>query len=96
MRSRRVNVAGLVTHRQRPSTASGVVFATLEDETGTSNLIIWPKVMDRFREETMIAQLLFVTGTLQSEQSVIHVIAEELVDLTGWLGAVSTSSRDFR
>ncbi len=91
----RVKVAGLVTHRQRPATASGVVFATLEDETGTANLIIWPKVMERQLEAVLGASLMLVEGELQSEQGVIHVIARDIRDCSGWLGGLRAPSRDF-
>jgi error-prone DNA polymerase len=91
----RVKVAGLVTHRQRPATASGVVFATLEDETGTANLIIWPRVMERQLEAVLGARLMLVEGELQSEQGVIHVIARDIRDCSGWLGGLRAPSRDF-
>jgi error-prone DNA polymerase len=91
----RVKVAGLVTHRQRPETASGVVFATLEDETGTANLIIWPKVMERQRDAVLRASLMLVEGELQSEQGVIHVVARHIRDCSGWLGGLRAPSRDF-
>jgi error-prone DNA polymerase len=91
----RVRVAGLVTHRQRPETASGVVFATLEDETGTANLIIWPKVMERQLDAVLRASLMLVEGELQSEQGVIHVIARDIRDCSGWLGGLRAPSRDF-
>jgi error-prone DNA polymerase len=92
---RRVKVAGLVTHRQRPETASGVVFATLEDETGTANLIIWPKVMERQLDAVLGASLMLVEGELQSEQGVIHVIARDIRDCSSWLGGLRAPSRDF-
>jgi len=92
---RRVKVAGIVTHRQRPETASGVVFATLEDETGTANLIIWPKVMERQLDAVLHASLMLVEGELQSEQGVIHVIARDIRDCSGWLGGLRARSRDF-
>jgi error-prone DNA polymerase len=91
----RVKVAGLVTHRQRPETASGVVFATLEDETGIANLIIWPKVMERQLDAVLHASLMLVEGELQSEQGVIHVIARDIRDCSGWLGGLRAPSRDF-
>jgi error-prone DNA polymerase len=90
-----VRVAGLVTHRQRPETASGVVFATLEDETGIANLIIWPQVLESQRIAALGAQLMVVCGRLQSEQGVIHVIAREIRDYSAWLGTLQAESRDF-
>ncbi|MGE5767796.1 MAG: OB-fold nucleic acid binding domain-containing protein, partial [Bacteroidota bacterium] len=76
---RRVRVAGLVLVRQRPGD-SGVIFATLEDETGIANVIIWPSVFERYRGAVLGASLLAVTGRLQREGLVIHVVAEELSD----------------
>lgn len=89
---RRVSVAGLVLVRQRPGTASGVIFATLEDETGVANIIVWPKVFERNRAIVLGARLLKVTGKLQSEQGVIHVVAERLEDLSPLLSKLSTRS----
>jgi error-prone DNA polymerase len=89
---RRVCVAGLVLVRQRPGTASGVIFATLEDETGIANVIVWPKVFERYRAVVMGARLIKVTGRVQSEQSVIHVVAERLEDLTPLLSLLSADS----
>jgi error-prone DNA polymerase len=80
-----VKVAGLVLVRQRPGTASGVIFATLEDETGVANVVIWPKTFERFRRIVLTASLLGVAGKLQREGLVIHVIADRIVDLTDHL-----------
>jgi len=91
-----VRVAGIVTHRQRPETASGVVFMSLEDETGMSNLIVWPRVQQTQREAVFGARLMVVQGELQSELGVIHVIAAKVRDYTHWLGRVQVGSRDFR
>ncbi len=88
---RRVTVAGLVLVRQRPGTASGVIFATLEDETGIANVIVWPKVFERYRAIVMGARLIKVTGRVQSEQSVIHVVAERLEDLSPLLSLLSAA-----
>ncbi len=77
---RRVSVAGLVITRQRPGTASGVIFLTLEDETGVSNIVVWNKVYERFRRTVMGGRLLKVTGRLQREGVVVHVIAETIED----------------
>jgi len=90
-----ITVAGIVTHRQRPQTASGVVFATLEDETCSTNLVIWAKVFEAQREAIVKARLLLVRGKLQSEQGVIHVVAYRTEDCTAWLGQLPTGSRDF-
>ena len=88
-------VAGLVTCRQRPGTASGVVFLTLEDETGNINVVVWPAVQDRYRQSLMTAQLLLVKGTVESRDGVIHVIASTLEDCSDHLTALTVQSRDF-
>jgi error-prone DNA polymerase len=88
----RIAVAGLVLVRQRPGTASGVIFATLEDETGVANVIVWPKIFERHRAIVLGARLLKVSGRLQSEQGVIHVVAERLEDLTPLLSLLSADS----
>ena len=79
----RVTVAGLVLMRQRPGTAKGVVFLTLEDETGIANIIVWRKVFEAERRVAMTSRFLAVRGRLQREGIVIHVVAESLLDLTG-------------
>lgn len=86
---------GIVTVRQRPSTANGTVFITLEDETGNVNVICWPSLVDDFRKEVMGAQLLGVFGIWQSENNVRHLVAKRLVDLSRLLGELDTRSRDF-
>jgi error-prone DNA polymerase len=78
---RPVKVAGLVITRQRPGTAKGVVFITIEDETGIANLIVWPDVFERFRKAGLSAGLLGVHGRVQREGIVIHVPAQKLFDL---------------
>jgi error-prone DNA polymerase len=88
----RVSVAGLVTVRQRPGTASGVIFMTLEDETAVANIVVWPKIFEVFRSVVLGARLVSVTGTVQSDQGVIHVIAQRLDDLTSILGQLSAAS----
>jgi error-prone DNA polymerase len=79
---RRVRVAGLVLIRQRPGSAKGVIFITMEDETGVANLIVWPPILERFRRVALGASLLCCRGRLQREEGVIHVVAEELRDLS--------------
>ncbi|MDA8602563.1 OB-fold nucleic acid binding domain-containing protein, partial [Gammaproteobacteria bacterium] len=88
-------VAGLVTCRQRPMTASGVTFLTLEDEAGHINVVVWPALGERLRPILRQAMLIGVVGRVQVSEGVIHVIADNLVDLTSWLGELSLSSRDF-
>ena len=92
---RQVTVAGLVTHRQRPATASGVMFVSLEDETGISNLIVWPSVQEAQRRPLLGASLLVASGELQNAEGVVHVVARRLRDCSGWLGALRAPSRDF-
>jgi error-prone DNA polymerase len=76
-----VRCAGVVLVRQRPGSAKGVVFMTLEDETGIANIVVWPKVMERFRKEVMGARLILVEGTIQSSpEKVVHLVAERLFD----------------
>jgi len=79
---RRCTVAGLVLVRQRPGTAGGVIFATLEDETGVANVVIWPKIFGAYRKTVLTSRLLVVTGRVQAEREVVHVIAETMTDLT--------------
>lgn len=77
-----LRVAGLVLVRQRPGTASGVIFMTLEDETGVANAIVWPRVFRKFRRIVFGARAVAVEGVLQKEREVIHVVARRLIDLT--------------
>jgi error-prone DNA polymerase len=78
---RRVRCAGVVLVRQRPGSAKGVVFMTLEDETGIANIVVWPQVMERFRKEVMGARLILVEGRIQSSpENVVHLVAERLFD----------------
>ena len=93
--NRFVRIAGIVTCRQRPGTASGVIFLTLEDETGNHNVVVWPRVQDNFREALMTAQLLLVKGTLECRDGVMHVIAGALFDHSPALADLRVKSRDF-
>ena len=81
----RVAVAGLVILRQRPGTAKGVIFVTLEDETGIVNVVVWRKIYERFRRAVISGRLLRVTGRMQRAHSVTHVIAEEIEDISDML-----------
>jgi error-prone DNA polymerase len=92
---RLVRTGGIVIGRQRPDTASGVVFVTLEDETGTTNVIVWRDLGDRQRREMLGARLLAVYGRVEREGEVVHLLAGRLVDLTPLLGDLPTRSRDF-
>jgi error-prone DNA polymerase len=86
-----VRVAGIVLVRQRPGTASGVIFSTLEDETGIANIVIWPKVFERYRRVVLGASLLGVVGKLQREGLVTHLIADHMVDLTSHLRGMANA-----
>jgi error-prone DNA polymerase len=90
-----VRTAGIVIGRQKPDTASGVVFVTIEDETGATNVIVWRDLGDRQRRELLGARLLAVYGKVEREGAVVHVLAGRLVDLTPLLGELPTRSRDF-
>jgi len=86
---------GLVTVRQRPGTAKGVVFITMEDETGNVNVIVWPSLVEQQRREVMGSRLLGVYGQWQMANNVRHLVAKRLVDLTHLLGELDTRSRNF-
>ncbi|EED35323.1 DNA polymerase III, alpha subunit subfamily, putative [Luminiphilus syltensis NOR5-1B] len=90
-----VRIAGIVTCRQRPGTASGVIFLTLEDETGNHNVVVWPRVQERFRQALMTGTLLLVKGTLEQRDGVSHVIAGGLYDYSDALASLDVKSRDF-
>ena len=90
-----IRAAGIVVGRQRPGTATGIVFVTLEDETGLANIVVHPQLVDRQRRELLGSSLLGVYGQLQKEGEVVHLVARRLVDLSAWLGRLETSSRDF-
>ena len=92
---RLVRTAGIVIGRQRPDTASGVIFVTIEDETGATNVIVWRDLSDRQRRELLGSRLLGVYGKVEREGSVVHVLAGRLVDMTPLLGTLPTRSRDF-
>jgi error-prone DNA polymerase len=92
----RVTVAGIVLVRQRPGSASGVVFITIEDETDHANLIVWPSVFNRLRRVVLSATMLACRGKLQKESGVIHVVAEEITDLSALLRGVGDETRGMR
>ena len=91
-----VHAVGLVITRQRPSSASGVIFVTIEDETGYLNLVVWERVAERQRQVLLGATLLGVHGEVQREGAVVHIVARQLSDHSGLLGELPTRSRDFR
>jgi len=91
-----VRACGLVVTRQQPATAKGVIFVTLEDETGPVNVIVWKDVREAQRQALLGARLLGVVGPWQKRDGVTHLVARRLVDLSAWLGRLTTTSRDFR
>ena len=97
---RLARASGLVTHRQRPETAKGTVFVTLEDDTGTVNVIVWPRVADAQRKALLGATLLTVYGQWQRQgegkETVMHLLATKMIDHTPLLGSLVSRSRDFR
>ena len=96
---RLARASGLVTHRQRPETAKGTIFVTLEDDTGQVNVIVWPDLIERYRKEILAAQLMTVYGVWQRDENtgeVMHLVARRVVDHTALLGELATRSRDFR
>jgi error-prone DNA polymerase len=88
-------VAGLVTCRQRPDTASGVVFVTLEDETGCMNIVVWRRLVERQRRELVGARLMGVAGVVERDGEVVHLVARRLADYSALLGPLAAASRDF-
>ena len=92
----RLRAGGIVINRQRPSTASGIMFATLEDETGFINLVLWPWLVQRERASALAARLLVVDGQIQREGDVVHLVANRLKDASHLLGGLVTRSRDFQ
>jgi error-prone DNA polymerase len=92
---RMVRAAGLVTCRQRPDTSSGVVFVTLEDETGCINVVLWRDLVERQRREMLGARLLGVQGMVERDGEVVHLIARRLFDHSALLGPLAAASRDF-
>ncbi len=93
----KVQVAGIVLIRQQPGTASGVIFMTLEDETGVANIVVWPAMFQQFRREVLGSQLLAVTGLVQRDESghVIHVIANHMTDMSADLHALGDPARPY-
>ena len=90
----KVKVAGLVLVRQRPGTASGICFITIEDETGTANLVVFKKLFDKYRKEIIKSRLLMVEGQLQREGEVIHVIARRLHNFSGLLAQLTATQKE--
>ena len=88
-------VAGIVIGRQRPGTASGVVFVTLEDETGYTNVVVWPSIAEKQRRVLLQSRLMEVRGTVQKESGLLHLIAKQLNDLSPWFQGMAMRPRDF-
>lgn len=93
---KRVTIGGIVLVRQRPGSASGVIFMTLEDETGVANAIVWPKTFEHFRSVVMGARLVKIRGKLQSQSGVIHTVVEHIEDITPMLGLLQKEARPVR
>jgi error-prone DNA polymerase len=92
---RRLEAAGMVLVRQRPGSAKGVMFITLEDETGIANLVVWPKVFEQFRRTVLSAGMMAVKGRIQREGEVVHLVAHQLTDLSGELASVGEREASF-
>ncbi len=90
-----VRVAGVVLMRQHPSSANGVIFMTIEDETGSINIIVWSSIAEAQRRPLLESRLLEVQGELQRQHGVTHVIARCLIDRSAWIGELLARSRDF-
>ena len=91
-----IMIAGIVTGRQRPGTASGVIFITLEDETGNSNVVVWKNIQERFREALLKSQFLLVQGVLEKEGDVVHIIANQLKNLNNEVKKLNIRARNFK
>jgi error-prone DNA polymerase len=87
-----VSVAGVVLVRQRPGSAKGVVFMTIEDETGIANAVVWAKTLERFRKEVMASRLIVIHGRVQRHQDIIHVVSARLEDRSDWLQLLSAEA----
>ena len=96
---RLARASGLVTHRQRPETAKGVIFVTIEDETGAVNVIVWPDMVERYRKEILASRLMTVYGVWQRDGEtggqVVHLVARRVVDHSRLLGRLAARSRNF-
>ena len=91
-----VSVAGVILVRQRPGSAKGVVFMTIEDETGVANAVVWPKTLERFRKVVMGARLILIKGRIQRHEDIIHVVSSTLEDKSAWLGLLSEDACDLK
>ena len=91
-----VKIAGLVLVRQRPGSAKGVVFMTLEDETGIANSVVWPKTLERYRKVVMGGRLILIHGRIQRHEDIIHVVSARLEDRSDWLMQLSEWAQDMK
>jgi error-prone DNA polymerase len=91
-----VSVAGVVLVRQRPGSAKGVVFMTIEDETGIANSVVWPKTLERFRKVVMGARLIVIHGRVQRHEDIIHVVSAKLEDRSDWLALLSEQAAEMK
>ena len=92
----RVRVAGMVMFRQRPPSAKGVMFMTIEDESGSVNLIVRPRYIENNRDVVLGARIMIVAGEVQRSGSIVHLMVEKIIDITGWYADLPALSRDFR
>jgi len=91
-----VSVAGVILVRQRPGSAKGVVFMTIEDETGIANAVVWPKTLERFRKVVMGARLIVIHGRIQRHEDIIHVVSARLEDRSDWLALLSEAAEEMK
>jgi len=89
-----IAIAGVVLVRQRPGSAKGVVFMTIEDETGIANSVVWPKTLEKYRKVIMTARLIFIRGRIQRHEDIIHVVCQHLEDRNDWLSELSEWAQD--
>ena len=91
-----VSVAGVVLVRQRPGSAKGVVFMTIEDETGVANAVVWPNTLERYRKVVMGARLIVIHGRIQRHEDIIHVVSARLEDRSDWLALLSEQAQELK
>jgi len=91
-----VSVAGIVLVRQRPGSAKGVVFMTIEDETGVANSVVWPKTLERYRKVVMGARLILIKGRIQRHEDIIHIVSSRLEDRSDWLSLLSEWAEEIK
>ncbi len=92
----RVAVAGVILVRQRPGSAKGVVFMTIEDETGVANAVVWPKMLEKYRKIVMTARLIEIRGRIQRHEDIIHIVSGHLIDRSDWLMKLSEWAADIK